>query len=495
MQYCSRLEAMLPRLRLMSRNPALVRSNVDSQGTSQTVKKFKRALSAAIKDNAISDDTIVQAADCLYDLKACDPYIGTDICNAVESRPGVYTKALSGGVLWACHTARGQNNRRKKAVKSSGAATVEAFMDELVDIQNEESRCSTIQASLRNLGIVGQCYTLPVSTRARLEQALCDASVSLSHIMKSSNIVVSYMKALVALQLRKEMVAEDAVKWFVEAVSHDVLSTGEVTKTLCSLQNWPIGVQGKERKALEYILKELENPPSLLLKSPSSLVKFYVAASRVPAPRKASKQTVTDITTVIDDTKQRVNEGGEGDLTVQANYTGVGGDLSLRKNDVESHGNVSDTMQAIGGVATDMKRSHECIRVISGVLLRYCCEIINRCTALNLLLLYNSLSHHIRRDGIEVLTSNLMKYIDTVGAEMLHGLELDASAQGNNSQRTVELYTQQDLITIYRAAVKMNDIYGKYNANVADLAKNILEQRYNFDANSLENVTAVLSND
>lgn len=277
------LQNQLARLRLVSINTSLFKSVDNGKTLKASIKEFKDALVTAIRRNAISDECIVQSADCLYDLKAADNKVNNHICKIVEERPTIYTRPLYGGVLWSFYTSAGLNTRRKKVVNSSCNASLVSFLDELFALQSDDKLAAKLESTLWNMAIVGKCYKLPISTRARLEQAIVDAKEALSRALNCSPVSASYIFALRSLQVRCEAVAEHAVASFLSAAAyHELMPVNTYTKVMRTLNEWTIGPVGSGYSALKLLNRQLlSSPPQLLLKSTPALAKCYVAASRI----------------------------------------------------------------------------------------------------------------------------------------------------------------------------------------------------------------------
>ncbi|ORM41542.1 uncharacterized protein BXIN_2669 [Babesia sp. Xinjiang] len=449
MHYCRKLEALLPKLKLLSRQPPLCGVLDDGSTIAKAARELKLALTGAINENSVSDETIIQAADCLYDLNAVDVNIGAHICRAVEHRPGIYRYPLKGGILWSFHHAGKNSARRKKMIKSSSRATMETFIDALGELQGEEPRTVLLRPIMRNMAIVGQCHSFSVSAKARLEQAIMDAKEGLSNIMTRSSIILGYIVALKWLRVRNHIVATDAIQWLLAAISYqDVLTTAEVTKAISALQTWCVTCKGKPYKAIEILVYGLTQPPSLLMKSTPALVKFYIAATKVSRSNKEGKRSI-GIITYDDDTDPSADHNAEEQQIAEA-----------------------------AAASSKQPKKVADIAALTVMLLTLCCSVINRFNARNLVLLYNAMSHHFLLDGLDIdRGNNFLRCIKLVSTEVCYTLQLDATAHATDSPLRPILYTEEDLGTIYRASMILSRAFDGLWC-VTDLVEKLLIQRY-----------------
>ncbi|GBE61097.1 hypothetical protein, conserved [Babesia ovata] len=566
MPSCTKIRQLLPRLRLLGRNVTLLNAADSGKAATKASKQLRGLLGKALQENALADETLVQAADCLYDLKGCNTAIGAQICKAVEQRPHIYTKPLSGGVLWSFYAAGGRSTKRKRVVKSSCVAAIDAFMDELFAIQNDSKNASKIASTLGNLAIVGKCFSLPVSTRARLEQAIIDARENLIPILARSNAIVTYIDVLYRLKIRSDTIAEDALNALIAVASyHEIISTSSLAKTIKTLQAWKIGPLGTNRSAIELLTSKMKTPPVLLVKNPNALVKLYLASTRVAltscgvheSTNSASNnsETSTGSENVAEDHSNSATESPNHTSSKSSGLSPEAGDkqgemkhechkaanpeqTTAHRSHIsqENYSNTSDSSventvdlhgQSIQGTDSDA-RAVSGVRYLSALLLRHCCNIVTRCNARLLVVLYNAMCHHILRDipiikhdqgypsvadegsgsekGDCSATSVLPKHQDdssiqtapqghidpasglsmsdfaicvhTISVEVRDALALDALAQHGTSQPPLTLYDEKDLTTIRRAALVASRVYSGSPGEVVCLAEKSLRDRF-----------------
>ncbi|CDR93747.1 hypothetical protein, conserved [Babesia bigemina] len=562
MPSCTRIRQLLPRLRLLGRNVSLQPAASGKPATNAS-KELKRLLYKALEENALADETLVQAADCLYELKGCNTTAGAHICKAVEQRPHIYTRPLSGGVLWSFHAAGGRSTKRKRVVKSSCVAAIEAFMNELFAIQNDSRNASHLTSTLSNLAIVGQCFSLPVSTRARLEQAILDARDSLVPILERSNAVVAYIEVLYRFRIRSDPIAEDALNAFVAVASyHEIISTSALAKTIKILQAWRIGPLGANRSALDMLTHKLNKVPVLLGKNPNALVKLYLASTRV-APATcdiresdrvpsdnggASNDNESEATICVQNATESDNHTGLNGSALSGAVKGAPTDECHKDLETEqtaadklhtSQYNHSTTNQSSveNAISTDGRPTQSAsfdavatsgVQCLSALLLRHCCNLVTRCNARLLVVLYNAMCHHILRDVpimkydaghpstadersvsdkgansaanapskhradsimstgshllMDIVTgfslSDFATCVHTISVEVRDALALDASAKHGAGQPPLTLYDEKDLTTIRRAALVASRICSGAPDEVARLAEELLRDRF-----------------
>ncbi|KAK1937424.1 hypothetical protein X943_001739 [Babesia divergens] len=448
------LQCHLRRLCLLSGNVSLFKHDDNAKVISNTIKECKRLLIAKIQRNAISDQSIIQAADCLYDLKASDINTSAHICKAVEVRPSIYTRPLYGGILWSFHTSAGMNTERKKVVKSSCNASLKAFMDDLLELKTNEKLAVKLDNTLRNLTIVGYCFKLPVPTRTRLEQAIVDARDVLYASLKASPTSIAYLSALKSLQIRCETVAGDAVASFLNtAAHHELLSIAAIVKAIKTLQTWGIGTVGASYSAVEMLNKQILSPPQLLLKSTSAVVKFYVASTRVG---------------------QRAGSLAPSDDVDNSNATT---ELPLKEGSTPS--NVMGSRKSNG------------IQKLSKILLNYCIDLVDRCNNRNLLLLYNSMAYHIWRDEgrCDLTSEELQHYVHRVTSAVRGALQLDMAAEDRKDGLSMTVYDKKDLLTILRSALIAGRVCEDGPSEVANIAKRMLVTIYGVKPDEIASVT------
>ncbi|KAK2195267.1 hypothetical protein BdWA1_002940 [Babesia duncani] len=166
---------------------------------STSIKDFKTMLVKALASGDASDGFIINAANCLDDIGALDYKTSRKIAKCIESRPGIYSRQLTGGVLHAMFKCRLYSGKRKRPLNSSCKVALIQAIDEFNLLKTNVTRIVKMRRLLLNLLVVANHFHISTPTRARLFQAIDQASCVFEIAAHVSNLGPLLARVLEAL--------------------------------------------------------------------------------------------------------------------------------------------------------------------------------------------------------------------------------------------------------------------------------------------------------
>lgn len=177
------------------------------------------------------------------------------------------------------------NRRRRKIINSSCKITINNAVHEFLNLRENVTNIAKFDKILLNLKVVGDCYKLPISSKARLTQSIIESSEVFKLCFDCSKLFLPMLKALNSLRLDNEKIASTMCQIFLKQLEqNDLMSLNEVSNVVKLMNNWDIYIF-KESKYLKClcILKQLfENGSYDYKMNSSSSIKLLVALVRLP---------------------------------------------------------------------------------------------------------------------------------------------------------------------------------------------------------------------
>uniref|UniRef100_A0A3B0MXC4 Uncharacterized protein n=1 Tax=Theileria annulata TaxID=5874 RepID=A0A3B0MXC4_THEAN len=268
----------------------LIKSALNSPNLTKCVNEFKVKLinqldsTGKLGDSGISDEFLTNIANLFYDLKACDPNFCYHLSKSFEQR-SIITSQLQSGVLWIYYNNPLINRRRRKIVNSSCKIAINRAIHEFLNLKENVTNIAKFDKILNNLKVVGYCYKLPVSSKARLTQSIIESSEVFKLCFECSQLLIPMLKALNSLKLDSEKIALSMCKIFLKHLEqNDLISLNEVSNVVKLMNNWAIYiVDGAKYVNCLTILKQLfENGDYDYGINTGSTIKLFVALVRLP---------------------------------------------------------------------------------------------------------------------------------------------------------------------------------------------------------------------
>ncbi|BAM39747.1 conserved hypothetical protein [Theileria orientalis strain Shintoku] len=282
------LASTLSSLKFIS-SSQLAKTSTNSTVLRKYINEFKKKLFERLDSNELSDTFLKNAAECLYDLKACDKKTSYHLSRAFESRAGVITNQLKGGVLWAFYRDPLLNRARKKVINASCRVAIKQATKEFLDLKENVTNITRFEGILRNLKVVGNCYKLPVSAKARLEQSILESSEVLKLSFECMPLLSMMCEALCSLQIDNEKIGAVIVEILTENMQKEMMSLDEISSIAQVLYKWKVERGSGTVQCIELLKDKVEGGKYDLTRNTSNTVKLFTEIVRLPKSRICSE--------------------------------------------------------------------------------------------------------------------------------------------------------------------------------------------------------------
>ncbi|AFZ78921.1 hypothetical protein BEWA_017620 [Theileria equi strain WA] len=276
------LSSTLASLKLISKSPYLYKNTLNPKELSTIIGEFKQKLLISLDSNDLSDNFLVNAANCLYDLKAFDKTTSLALRRSFESRKNIITRELKGGVLWAFYNGY-PNTKRRKLVNSSCRVAIKQAIKKFRDLKVKVTDVVEFEPIIRNLSVVGKCYRLPSSSKVRLEDSILEASTVFRLVFDCFPLLVPLTVSVASLNIHNEKIATILLDAFCDSLNKDdMITNDEIYLMLKTLMEWDVPKLGVERKCIELFIDSLSRKVYPFLNNTSATIKLFSQTLKLP---------------------------------------------------------------------------------------------------------------------------------------------------------------------------------------------------------------------
>ncbi|UKK02381.1 hypothetical protein MACK_001740 [Theileria orientalis] len=282
------LASTLASLKFIS-SSQLAKRSTNSTVLSKSIKEFKKKLFERLDSNQLSDIFLKNAAECLYDLRACDKKTSYHLSRSFETRAGIITNQLKGGVLWSYYRNPLLNRSRKKVINASCRVAIKQATKEFLDLKENVTNITRFEGILRNLKVVGDCYKLPVSAKTRLEQSILESIEVLKLSFECMPLLSMLCSALCSLLIDNEKIGAVMVEIITENMQKEIMTLDEINSMAKILYKWKVERGNDTVQCIELLKDKIEGDKYDIAKNTSNTVKLFTAIVRLPKSRISSK--------------------------------------------------------------------------------------------------------------------------------------------------------------------------------------------------------------
>ncbi|UKJ90075.1 hypothetical protein MACJ_001003 [Theileria orientalis] len=282
------LASTLASLKFIS-SSQLARRSTNSTVLAKYTNEFREKLLERLNSSQFSDIFLKNAAECLYDLKACDKKTSYHLSRSFETRAGIITNQLKGGVLWAYYRDPLLNRPRKRVINASCRVAIKQATKEFLNLKENVTNITRFEGILRNLKVVGDCYRLPVSAKARLEQSILESSEVLKLSFECVPLLSMMCNALCSLLIDNEKIGAMMVEILIENMQKEMMPLDEISAIAKILYKWKVERGSENVQCIELLKDKMEGGKYDLIKSTSNTVKLFTAIVRLPKSRICSE--------------------------------------------------------------------------------------------------------------------------------------------------------------------------------------------------------------